>query len=161
MKTAWESELAAFLTDLSAVQEESLEILTRKRQLLVEADMEGLAEIAGREQALIKRLQQSLKTREELLERAAAEGLPADSLRSLATALPDRQKGPLADQLDQATGRARLLKHHALTNWVVVQRTLIHLSQMLDIIATGGQMQPTYDRKDSVEASGALVDRAA
>jgi hypothetical protein len=31
---------------------------------------------------------------------------------------------------------------------------------MLEIIATGGQMQPTYDKKDSVEASGALVDRA-
>ena len=160
METAWESELATFLTDLSAVQEESLKILTRKRQLLVETDREGLAQIAQREQALIERLQESLERREGLLERAAAEGLPADSIRSLATALPDRQKGELADQLDRATGRARLLRHHALTNWVLVQRTLIHLSQMLEIIATGGQMQPTYDKKDSVEASGALVDRA-
>ena len=160
METAWESELATFLTDLSAVQEESLEILTRKRQLLVDADTEGLAEIAQREQALIERLQESLKRRQGLLERAGAEGLPSESIRSLSTALPDRRKGELADQLDQAAGRARLLQHHALTNWVLVQRTLIHLSQMLEIIATGGQMQPTYERKDSVEASGALVDRA-
>jgi hypothetical protein len=43
---------------------------------------------------------------------------------------------------------------------VVVQRTLIHLSQMLEIIATGGQMQPTYGKKESVQARGALVDRA-
>jgi flagellar biosynthesis/type III secretory pathway chaperone len=161
METAWDTELATFLTDLSAVQEESLEILARKRQLLVDADRTGLAEIAGREQALIERLQASLARREALLGRAAAEGLPSDSLRALSSALTDHQQGSLADQLDQATGRARLLRHHALTNWVLVQRTLIHLSQMLEIIATGGQMQPTYDREDSVEANGALVDRAA
>jgi hypothetical protein len=44
---------------------------------------------------------------------------------------------------------------------VLAQRTLIHLSQMLEIIATGGQMQPTYGKKESVGASGALVDQEA
>ena len=51
MTTAWESEFAKFLTDLSAVQAESLEIAHRKRELLVAADSEGLAEIAEREKA--------------------------------------------------------------------------------------------------------------
>ena len=160
METAWESELARFLTDLSAVQDESLEILTRKRQLLVAADIEGMAEVAKREQGLIEKLQECLKRREKLLERAAEQGLPSDSIRSLTVTLPEHEKCELTDRLNQAAGRARLLQHHALTNWVLVQRTLIHLSQMLEIIATGGQMQPTYEKKDSVEASGALVDRA-
>ena len=57
--------------------------------------------------------------------------------------------------------RTRVLRHHSLTNWVLVQRTLIHLSQMLEIIATGGEMQPTYGKEESVHARGALVDRAA
>ncbi|MHC4407137.1 MAG: hypothetical protein ACYTG0_46590, partial [Planctomycetota bacterium] len=61
----------------------------------------------------------------------------------------------------EATGRARLLQHQSLTNWVVVQRTLIHLSQMLEIIATGGQKQPTYGKEELVEPHGALVDREA
>jgi flagellar biosynthesis/type III secretory pathway chaperone len=159
METAWESELAGFLTELSAVQDESLEILTTKRDLLVAADGDGLAQLARREQALIDKLQGCLERRAKLLERAANEGLPSESIRSLAAALPDEEKKELSDQLNEATGRARLLRHHGLTNWVVVQRTLIHLSQMLEIIATGGQMQPTYEKKDSVEASGALVDR--
>jgi flagellar biosynthesis/type III secretory pathway chaperone len=160
METAWESELAQFLTQLSAVQDESLEILTKKRELLVANDTEGLAALGTREETLIERLQACLRRREELLGRAAEEGLPADSIRSLTAALPDRQNAELAERVHQSTGQARLLQHHSLTNWVVVQRTLIHLSQMLEIIATGGKMQPTYGRGAPAEADGALVDRA-
>jgi len=160
METAWESELAEFLTDLSAVQDETLEILTTKRQLLVDADTGGLADIAQREQVAIEKLQGCLKRREELLRRAAQEGLPSESIRSLTAALPDHEKRELTNPVKQAVGRARLLGHHSLTNWVLVQRTLIHLSQMLEIIATGGQMQPTYEKDESVSVSGALVDRA-
>ena len=161
MESAWESELASFLTELSAVQDESLEILTQKRELLVAADVDGLAEVTRREQGLIERLQGCLERRAKLLERAGQEGLPSESIRSLAAALPDGEKKELTDQLNEATGRTRLLRHHSLTNWVLVQRTLIHLSQMLEIIATGGQMRPTYGKEESVDARGALVDRAA
>ena len=61
----------------------------------------------------------------------------------------------------EATARMRLLQHHSLTNWVLVQRTLIHLSQMLEIIATGGRLKPTYGKDDSVNSGGFLVDQAA
>jgi flagellar biosynthesis/type III secretory pathway chaperone len=159
METAWESELASFLTQLSAVQDESLEILTRKRQSLIAADPQGLAEIGKQEERLIERLQECLQRREALLERAAEEGLPSHSIRSLAAALPGHQSRQMTEQVTQAASRARLLQHHSLTNWVLVQRTLIHLSQMLEIIATGGEMQPTYGKKESVDAGGALVDR--
>ena len=161
MESAWESELASFLTELSAVQDESLEILTQKRELLVAADVDGLAEVTRREQGLIERLQGCLERRAKLLERAGQEGLPSESIRSLAAALPDGEKKELTDQLNEATGRTRLLRHHSLTNWVLVQRTLIHLSQMLEIIATGGRLQPTYGEGQPAGASGALVDRAA
>lgn len=158
METAWESDLVGFLTQLSAVQDESLAILTKKRQLLVAADTQGLADLGTQEQKLIEKLQECLQRREALLKRAAEEGLPSDSIRSLAAALPGTSSETLAGQTREATRRARLLEHHSLTNWVLVQRTLIHLSQMLEIIATGGQMQPTYG-KEAVAAGGALVDR--
>ncbi len=160
MTTTWESELAGFLTQLSAVQDESLEILTAKRRLLVAADAEGLAELSKREQTLIERLQGCLRRREELLSRAENEGLPSESIRSLTAAMPAPERRELTAQVNQATGRARLLQHHSVTNWVLVQRTLIHLSQLLEIIATGGTGKPTYGKKDSVDASGTLVDRA-
>ncbi|OHB65928.1 MAG: hypothetical protein A2V70_03040 [Planctomycetes bacterium RBG_13_63_9] len=161
MKTSWESELADLLTDLLAVQDELLGILTRKRELLRAADVEGLAAVGRQEEELIRALQECLLRREELLARAGREGLPSASIKTLTRALPKTQREPLCDQVRLASSRARLLQHQSLTNWVVVQRTLIHLSQMLEIIATGGRLQPTYGKGESAGASGALVDRAA
>ncbi len=161
MQTAWESELALFLTDLSAVQSESLAVLTSKRNALAAWNMEELANIGKQEDALIQSLQRCLQRREELLEKAEQEGLPADSIRSLTAALPSDQQGQLAGQLEVTGGRARLLQHNSLVNWVVVQRTLIHLSQLLEIIATGGRLHPTYSKEESATQSGGLVDKVA
>lgn len=161
MDIAWESELAELLTGLLAAQDELIAVLVRKRRLLAEVDTQGLAAIGLEEQDLLKRLERSLEQRQELLGRAAAEGLPSDSIQSLMSALPKRQSGELGNQVKLANARSRLLQHHSLTNWVLVQRSLLHLSQMLEIIATGGRMKPTYDKGKSVAASGALVDREA
>ena len=161
MDTGWDSQLAKLLTDLLTVQDETLAVLGKKRELLLAADAEGLAEIGRQEAGLIERLQECLGRREELLGKAAAEGLPSDSLRSLSKALPNSRKSGLPSQIKLATARSRLLQHHGLTNWVLVQRSLIHLSQMLEIIATGGRPQPTYEKGKSAAGSGALVDRAA
>ena len=161
MKTAWESELAGFLNELSAVQAESLEILAQKRKLLVAADTEGLAELGRREEDLIGRLKECLEYRQRLLDTAAKEGLPSDSIRSLTDALPGQNNNGLPKQVRDAGRQAKLLEHHSLTNWVLVQRTLIHLSQLLEIIATGGRLKPTYEKDNSLSATGALVDRVA
>ena len=48
MDAAWDSQLTAFLSDLSSVQDASLELLTRKRKLLVASDREGLLALAPR-----------------------------------------------------------------------------------------------------------------
>jgi hypothetical protein len=161
MQTPWESELAELLTELSAAQDQTLEILARKRELLVAGDEEGLAALAKQEETAIQDLQQCLRRREQLLERASTEGLPGDSIQSLAKALPSDAETGISERVGQATLRTRLLKHHSLTNWVLVQRTLLHLSQMLEIIATRGKLQPTYGKEEATHLCGALVDRAA
>jgi len=161
MEASWESELAKLLTKLLAIQDELLGILTRKGQLLAAADTEGLSAIGPEEERLVDSLQQCLDHRQELLARAGQQGLPSASIRALTQALPRAQRTQLHNQVELADSRARLLKHRSLTNWVVIQRTLIHLSQMLEIIATGGRLQPTYGEGEPVNASGALVDRAA
>ncbi|MBN2295914.1 MAG: flagellar export chaperone FlgN [Pirellulales bacterium] len=179
MEIAWDSELANLMTDLLATQEETLSVLARKRELLITGDGEGLAALGIEEQQLVERLKDSLKRREQLLKLAAEQGLPHKNLQTLSESLPN---GTISrerrDQLKLAKARARLLRHHGLTNWVVAQRTLIHLSQMLEIIATGGRLQPTYDnvqtgahgKRQCVGAgsvqcvcanSGALVDQEA
>ena len=135
------------MTDLLATQDETLSVLARKRELLLAGDTAGLASLDDEETQLVERLKDSLADRERLLELGAEQGLPHKNLQTLSESLPKGTIGPeRRDQLKLAKARARLLRHHGLTNWVVAQRTLIHLSQMLEIIATGGRLRPTYDK---------------
>ena len=159
-----EAELAALLNDLLAGQGDLMAVLNRKRNLLGAMDHEGLAAVNAEEERMLAVLQDCLKRRQSLLDRAAAEGLPARSIQSLTKALPPPIRAPLARQVSTATSRARLLQTQSLTNWIVIQRTLIHLSQLLEIIATGGRIQPTYGRAGSSRAggaSGALLNHEA
>jgi hypothetical protein len=161
MQPSVESEVADLLTDLLAGQDELLALLGRKRDLLAAVDSKGLGAVAADEERLLASLQECLGRRERLLAQAAAEGLPSNSLQALTEALPAPQRRPLSRQIAAAGARARLLQHQSLVNWVIIQRTLIHLSQLLEIIATGGRIEPTYGEGKSSRAGGALVDQKA
>lgn len=157
----WERDLTALLQELSATQSDLLSLLDEKRHLIVARDTAGLTELAPREEAIVARLQSCQKNRRELLERAANRRLPSDSIRSLANVLPEPARGEMAEQVEEASRRFRLLNHQSLTNWVLIQRSLLHLSQLLEIIATGGRKSPTYGKVESTRSGGSLVDQAA
>jgi hypothetical protein len=156
-----DTQLAELLTDLSDTQRDLLALLGEKRSHLMSANLAGLAELQPREEALVVRLTGCQERRAALLNRANETGLPHRSINELATALPSMQRQQFKTQLQEATAQNRLLQHNSLANWVLAQRTLLHLSQMLEIIATGGQVRPTYGKGKSVETSGNLVDQEA
>lgn len=162
MDQDWDSEIGGLLTELSAAQDDLLALLAEKRRLLVAADGPGMAALQPREGELMRRLQACHDHRGELLGRAAAQGLPGDSVRSLASALPRGagEKRALSRRFDEAASRTDLLRHQSLANWVVTQRSLLHLSQLLELIATGGRRQPTYERGTPRASGGSLVDEA-
>lgn len=154
-----EVELAQLLADLTAVQDEMLDVLSRKRTAMAACDLDGMIELEPREAELCQRLQQCSRRRAGMLESARAEGLPDASIAKLASAMPRPARDKLGKQVNEASSRVRLLQHESLTNWVLAQRTLLHLAQMLEIIATGGQWKPTYEKGGSAPARGALVDK--
>jgi hypothetical protein len=156
----WETELAALLERLSAAQRELLSLLATKRSLIVQRDHQGLAALAEREGELAAELQACHERRQELLVQADAQGLPGGSLEQLSQALPARTSSALRTPIDEARQRARLIRHECLTQWVAVQRTVLHLSQLLEIIATGGRGQPTYGKGRIADRGGALMDQA-
>ncbi len=156
----WEAALAEFLTELSAVQGELLDLISAKRLRLAAADLEGLASLGMREQELTARLQACQERRVKLLREAPSQGLPGDSLQSVHARLPSRQPS-LEKNVRETAARARLLQQESLTNWVITQRTLLYLSQLLELIGTGGRRSPTYSKGAPAGATGALVDRAA
>ena len=157
----FDSQLATLLTELSDVQQELLSVIGEKRSLLMTADIAGLAQLQPREEALIVRLQACQQQRREMLDQADSQGLPHRSLADLATALPASQRQHWTPQIRAASGRNRLLQHQSLTNWLLVQRTVLHLSQILEIIATGGRLRPTYGKGATADTSGNLVDQEA
>ncbi|CAL1151170.1 unnamed protein product [Cladocopium goreaui] len=153
----WEQPLTELLAELSDTQASLLDVLDRKRQMLVGDDRAGLAEIQPEEQRLGERLQACLQRRQELLDTAGEQGLPHANLRTLAKALPTPTRDALAGPLREARSRSRVLQHQSLTNWVLVQRRLLQLSQMIEIVATGGRQAPTYPEKGPSAAGGVLV----
>jgi hypothetical protein len=157
----WESELATLLERLSAAQRELLSLLAMKRQLLMGRDHQSLAALAPREEELALELQACHQRRQELLDQADAAGLPSDSLAELTASLPRKAAAALQQPVNEARDRARLIRHECLSQWVAVQRTVLHLSQMLEIIATGGRPQPTYGTGRGAERGGSLMDQAA
>ncbi len=154
-----EQQLAALLEELSQVQALLLDVLARKRECMATGDVHGMQQLQPEEESLAARLQEFQNRRANLLATASEQGLPADSLGNLASVLNRGDGGAIRRQVKDASSQMRLLQHQSLTNWVIAQKSLLHLSQMLEIIATGGRLQPTYGKDQSGRARGALVDR--
>ena len=161
MNDSYEVEIGALLAELADVQSALLGVLGEKRVLLMAGDVNALTAISSREEVLAARLQACHEHRQQLLARADAEGVPADSIQSLSARLPESARKNVQASIREAANRSQLLRHQSLTNWVVVQRSLLHLSQLIEIIATGGRPKPTYDKGPGCSSGGTLVDRAA
>ena len=50
---------------------------------------------------------------------------------------------------------------YLVSAWVLAQRSVVHWSQMLEIVAAQGQNVPTYKRDRKLRSRGALMDREA
>jgi len=157
----WEVAVVELLNELSNVQSELLDVLTVKRDLMAAGDINGITKLQPREQELAEQLERCHQRRVEILQGATEQGLAARNLEELAGSLDTRRDGKLRKQVKHTAQRMRLLQHQSLANWVLAQRALLHLSQLLEIIATGGRMQPTYGKDRAITARGALVDREA
>jgi flagellar biosynthesis/type III secretory pathway chaperone len=156
-----EAEISGLLGELSNIQEELLDVLRQKREALAAANVERLSLLQPREEGLAARLQQCQERRSALLSAARRAGLPSDNVAKLANRLGSGKGSRLGRRVNEARSRMSLLQHESVANWVLAQRSLLHVSQLLEIIATGGRMQPTYGDKESAHARGSLVNQEA
>jgi hypothetical protein len=157
----FETDISALLDQLTSVQSELLDVLRQKRDALAAADVARLAELQPQEEQLAERLRQCQERRTELLALARQQGLPHENMANLASKVSGGKRGGLGQKVKTASTQMRLLQHHSFANWVLAQRSLLHVSQLLEIIATGGRMQPTYGDKESVHARGSLLNQQA
>jgi hypothetical protein len=156
-----EAELTDLLGELAAVQDDLLDVLAVKREHLASVDLAGLAATQVREERLAERLKLCQERRSDLLTAARKAGLESDSIGRLVGLAEGGRRGKLSQQAKAASARIRLLRHESLTNWVLAQRALLHVAQLVEIIATGGRLQPTYGERESVHSCGSLVNQEA
>jgi FlgN protein len=157
----WDADLANLLTDLSSVQGDLLKVLAEKRQVILRGDAPAMNGLAARETDIMTRLETCHRRRSELLSDAKASGLPATSLTDLARTVSPANNSKNQRDLKSASQNLRKLQSESLSNWVLAQRSLLHVSQLLEIIATGGRIRPTYEKDASTHARGNLVDSEA
>ncbi|MDR2439597.1 MAG: flagellar protein FlgN [Planctomycetaceae bacterium] len=158
-----EHEVITFLNQLATVQEKILDVLKKKQSLLVKPDKEALATITAEEEQTLMLLQQSLDHREKILEFAKEQGYKVDSIRMLCEQIfPKPNEWRLL--INAAQNRNQQIRYLALANWTVSQKSLIHLTQILEIIETRGQGKTTYKPQKGKEiqsSGGGFVDRVA
>jgi hypothetical protein len=147
---AWPDAAQEFLRDLLAVQNDLLTALREHRQP------------KAIEPVLVERLQQCHRRRAELLDRACKAGLPSQTLRDAVAALTDTDaRRVLASLIAEAQSAGRRTRLASLTQWMLAQRSLAHVGQLLEILATGTPQPPTYGNGAVPTHRGGLLDQAA
>ena len=160
--SGWRKQLADFLGATLQAQKDTAALLERKRELFAKNNLAAVGELAREEQAAGDRLKQCVAERDKLLQYAAAEGLPSQSIETLAKAVVPYSDDEFFALLRSVQYQTQLLRQHNITSWVVTQRAMLHASQMLEIIATRGRMKSTYTREHQRNigtTGGTLVDR--
>jgi hypothetical protein len=157
----WDGQLAGLLNELSGVQGDLLSVLAEKRRVILQGDATVMDSLASRETEILSRLEACHQRRGALLASAQERGIAVTTLTDLARRTASGPNQKAERELKSASQNFRKLQSESLSNWVLAQRSLLHVSQLLEIIATGGRIQPTYEKDASTHSRGNLVDSEA
>src|SRR4029079_9563395 len=107
-----------------------------------------------------QRLQALLGRRNRLLERGRQQGLAFDTVSALAAAIAGDERAAFERRFTQAQKGIAQLRHESWVHWIISHRCYNHYSELVDLIAQGGQTAPTYDKRlaSTAAASGAVLD---
>jgi hypothetical protein len=161
-------ELAQFLTELEQAQQNLLALFTAKRKAIDTFQSEELIRLSAREQVLAVRLQELVKGRTALLNKARDAGFVVESLLQLAGAIGKtvgdarvlRAIELIKLRIVQSQNRNVKLQHESWVHWIIAHRCYNHFTELLELIAHGGHPAPTYGDKSPAAAGGALLDAA-
>jgi hypothetical protein len=154
-------DVRRFLMALEKVQEELGELFTHKRQALLHADTEAMARLTEAEAKTGERMQALLRFRAQLLNAAHGEGHAAESLADLIPRIAGAETDVLMQQVARGEANAGQLRHESWVLWIISHRCYNHYTEVLELIAHGGERSPVYsDRPETVTRGGAVLDAA-
>ena len=151
------SQLSGVLRELEPIQNQLLELYQKKSQALRQIDVKLIDECVAIEEELTRNLQFVLLRRQQLLQTAGQQGLPADSLHDLLLKLDVPEAESFFPRIEAAQQRSRKLRHETWVQWIVSTRSYQHYSQVLELIAHAGQKVPTYSRGQNENSTGGVI----
>ncbi|MDR0391349.1 MAG: flagellar protein FlgN [Planctomycetaceae bacterium] len=153
-----------FLSQLTEVQELAISVLGEKQVFLVDSGNLELEEVSVREGELVTRLREIQDKRQAILRRAEKSGTKAESITVLCQLLFPTNLN-LRKQINDAKQRSRQIHFLALSNLTMMQRSISHLGQIMELIETRGLGKTTYPntaiKSDNHNGSSGIVDRVA
>jgi len=137
------TDILNFLHQLIEAQINMLAVLHKKQTILVRPEKEAIATISAEEEQTLAKMQNMLTRREELLTSARLQNIRGDSIEQLCEHFFPRniEVHKLLDEIKHRSHQIRLL---AYTNWTMSRKSLIHVSQILELLETRGQGKTTY-----------------
>jgi len=154
------TDLLDFLKQLAEAQNQMLDILKKKQAVLVRPEKETITLISAEEEKTLKKMQGVLEQREELLAAARLQNIPSSSIEQLCGHFfpCNLDVHKLLHEIRHRTQQIGLL---AYTNWTMSRKSLIHISQILELLETRGQGKTTYHSRPPDTSGGGFVDRVA
>ena len=155
------TDLQDFLKQLLEAQNQMLAVLQKKQAILVRPGKDAMALIAAEEEKILENMQRTLERRDEILTAARLQNIPGNSIEQLCEHFFSRniEVQKLLNEVKHRTQQIGLL---AYTNWTMSRKSLIHISQILELLETRGQGKTTYHPQPNAEtARGGFVDRVA
>lgn len=155
-------QTVGILNDLEPIQKQLLNLYQEKSKALKLVDVALIEQLGTLEEQLTRELQFVLLRRQQLLQAAEKQGLPADSMQNLLSGLGVDKSNPIFQRIYDAQERSQALRHESWVQWIVSQRSYQHYSQILELIAHAGQKVPTYSRgQNENNTGGAIFDASA
>ncbi|MCA9104375.1 MAG: hypothetical protein R3B96_23935 [Pirellulaceae bacterium] len=155
-----EAEIAQLLTDMTSIQSSLLEVLRAKREAVKSNDTATYRELLDEESRIYELLGNVNERRSEILSAANLQGLKGETLKEVSLRLPETRQSGLTRKIGETDKMTQTLRLEQLTNWVVDQQCLLYVSHLLEMIATGGRLRPTYGRSE-FGMRGSLLDHEA
>ena len=155
------TDILDFLNQLIDTQSQMLAVLKKQQQILVKPEKGTLASVSAEEENVRGKMQHILQRREELLTAARLQNVSGDSIEQLCGHFFPRNI-EVQKMLGEAKHRTHQIRLLAYTNWTMSRKSLINISQILELLETRGQGKTTYHPQSAaVTSRGGSVDRVA
>lgn len=163
MTSADLTAVADYLDEYLDVQQSLLDVMSAKLDVLAKRSLEEARALDAREAELVERLKHCVERRQGLLADPGLNETRQPTLKRLVESIgkPNEEAadGGLSRRFDAAERNNRELRMRSVSAWVLAQRSVVHWSQMLEIVAAQGQNVPTYKRDRKLRSRGALIDQ--